>query len=82
MYFFGQPVSSKNQSATLLPVGLEIISGLFCADWGHESNCPLLLKNEKRVGVRNDVIISKVFQFYKELYNRFKRNKIPKCAEL
>jgi hypothetical protein len=41
-----------------------------------------LFKDEKRVGVRNDVLIFKVFEFYKEFNIRFKCSKVPKCVEL
>ena len=42
----------------------------------------LIIEYEKRVGVRNDLIFWKVFQFYKEFYNRFEWIKIRKCEEL
>ena len=39
-------------------------------DMGTEIN--ILFKNEKRVGVQNDVMCRTIFQFYKVFYNMFK----------
>jgi hypothetical protein len=46
------------------------------------SEIRFLFKNRKRESFRNEVIIKKGFQFYKEFNNWFKSTKTPKCVEL